>query len=231
MQFLKIKDQTEAGEILAGKIGENLKQNKKVLWLLSGGSNIGIAVETLNLLKKYFGESLKDNLAVTLMDERYGQVGHADSNWQQLLLGGFDFTAVKSIPVLQNLEPKETVIKFGKNYRDLTAWADVIIGQFGLGSDGHTAGVLPETIGVTDQGTACFYTRPNLLQGRDIKGYDRITLTLKTIINIDIAHTFAFGESKEEIIKSLQTQDISLEEMPAQILKEILESYLYSDVI
>jgi 6-phosphogluconolactonase/glucosamine-6-phosphate isomerase/deaminase len=218
MKFLRIKDQTEAEGILAEKIGENLKQNKKVLWLLSGGSNIGIAVETLNLLKKDFEENLKDNLAVTLMDERYGPVGHADSNWQQLILAGFDFNVVKSISILQNLEPKETVIKFGKNYRDLTAWADVIVGQFGLGSDGHTAGVLPNTIGVNDQGTACFYRSEK---------YDRITLTLKTIINIDIAYTFAFGESKKEIIKSLQTDGLSLEEMPAQILKQISESYLY----
>lgn len=222
MQFLKINDQREAGVILAEKIRENIKQNKKVLWLLSGGSNINIAVETLNLLKKDFGESLVENLAVTLMDERYGPVGHADSNWQQLIKDGFDFTLVRSIPVLQNLEPKETVIKFGKNYRDLTAWADVIIGQFGLGGDGHTAGVLPDTIGITDQGTAYFYNS---------RKFQRITLTLSTLKKINIAYTFAFGESKKDVVFSLQNKDISLSEMPAQILKQIPESYLYSDQI
>ena len=40
MQFIKIKDQAEAGEMLAKKIGEYLGHGKKVLWLLSGGSNI-----------------------------------------------------------------------------------------------------------------------------------------------------------------------------------------------
>ena len=171
---------------------------------------------------------MKEKLAVTLTDERYGNIGHADSNWIQLLQNGFDISAVRALPVLCGLEPKETVIKFGKNYRDLTAWADIIIGQFGLGSDGHTAGVLPDTIGVKDQGTACFYKSNPTSQGYgEARKYDRITLTLKTIRNINIAYVFAFGESKKEIVEKLKKEEISLEEMPAQIMKEIPESYLY----
>jgi hypothetical protein len=50
---------------------------------------------------------------------------------------------------------------------------------------------------------------------------------LKTIRNINIAYTFAFGESKKEIVEKLKNENISLAEMPAQILKEIPESYLY----
>lgn len=218
MQSIKIKDQSEAGEMLAKKIGEYLGHGKKVLWLLSGGSNIILEVEVLNILKKAFGDNLKENLAVTLIDERYGKVGHDDSNWIQLLQNGFDISAVRALPVLCGLEPKETVIEFGKNYRDLEAWADIIIGQFGIGSDGHTAGVLPNTVGVTAPGTACFY---------DGGQYQRITLTLKTIRNIDEAYTFAYGESKKEIVEKLKNEELSLEEMPAQILKEIPESYLY----
>ncbi len=220
MKFIKLKDQAEAVEILVNKIGEYLKQDKKVLWLLSGGSNILLEVDILNILEKEFGESLKENLAVTLTDERYGNIGHADSNWIQLLKNGFNISAVRALPVLCGLEPKETVIKFGKNYRDLEAWADVIIGQFGIGSDGHTAGVLPNTVGVTAPGTACFY---------DGGQYQRITLTLKAIRNIDIAYTFAYGDSKKDVVEKLKNEDLSLEEMPAQVLKEVGESYLYSN--
>lgn len=218
MKFIKLKDQSEAGKIVAEKIGGYLKDNKKVLWLLSGGSNVLVEVQILNILKEKFGTSLKEKLAVTLTDERYGNIGHADSNWMQLIEDGFDISAVRALPVLCGLEPKETVIKFGKNYRDLTAWADIIIGQFGIGTDGHTAGVLPDTIGVKDQGTACFY---------DGGKYQRISLTLKTIKNINVAYTLALGESKKEVINKLKNEDIFLEEMPAQILKEIPESYLY----
>ena len=222
MKFINIKSQEEGAEVVAKKISGYLGHGKKVLWLLSGGSNIILEVEILNKLKKAFGDNLKENLAVTLTDEKYGKVGHADSNWIQLLQNGFDISAVRALPVLCGLEPKETVIKFGKNYRDLEAWADVIIGQFGIGSDGHTAGVLPNTVGVTAPGTACFYEGGK---------YQRITLTLKTIRNINVAYAFAFGESKKEIVDKLKNENLSLEEMPAQILKEIEESYLYSDQI
>lgn len=217
MEFLHIKSQSECGKIVADKIGEYLKQNKKVLWLLSGGSNISISVDALNILKVKF-KNLKENLAVTLTDERFGPVRHKDSNWQQLLLAGFDMSSVYSVPILSNLELDETVIKFGKNYRDLTADTDVIIGQFGIGEDGHTAGVLPNTVGVSAKASTCGY---------DGGKFQRITLSLKAIKDIDIAYTFAFGESKKEVVKSLQTEDLSLTEMPAQILKQIPESYLY----
>jgi 6-phosphogluconolactonase/glucosamine-6-phosphate isomerase/deaminase len=219
MEFIKIKGEAEGVNILGAGIGKYLKQDKNVLWLLSGGSNINIEVEILEKLKKDFSAKLKNILAVTLMDERFGPVGHKDSNWQQLGEAGFDFEAVQAVPVLNDLDIKETVIYFGKKYRDLEAWADVIIGQFGIGSDGHTAGVLPGTIGVKDQATACSY---------DGGKFKRITLTLKTIGNINIAYTFALSESKKEIINKLQNQDLPLGEMPAQILKQIPESYLYS---
>jgi len=222
MEFKHLDNQEGAGEIMAEKIGGYLKQNKKVLWLLSGGSNIGIEVETLKILKAKFSKNLKENLAVTLTDERFGPVKHKDSNWQQLLVNGFDMESVHAVPVLGNLELNETVIKFGKSYRDLIAQADVVIGQFGIGPDGHTAGVLPNTAGVSAKATACGYASEK---------FTRITLTLNALKNIDIAYTFVFGESKKEVIKLLQTQDLPLAQMPAQILKQISESYLYSDLI
>lgn len=168
---------------------------------------------------------------MTLTDERFGPVKHKDSNWQQLLVNGFDMESVYAVPVLCDLEINETVIKFGKSYRDLIARADVVIGQFGIGPDGHTAGVLPNTAGVSAKATACGYACPNLLQGRERKNFTRITLTLNAIKNIDVAYTFVFGEAKKEVIKLLQTQDLPLAQMPAQILKQIPESYLYSDQV
>ena len=222
MEYNHLNKPDDGAVIVAEKIGDYLKQDKKVLWLLSGGSNISIEVETLKILKTKFSKNLKENLAVTLTDERYGPVGQADSNWQQLITAGFDLKSVRSLPVLCGLEFNETVVKFGKNYRDLVAGADVVLGQFGIGPDGHTAGVLPNTVGVSAKATACGYVSEK---------FTRITLTLKAIKNINIAYTFVFGNSKNEVIKSLQNQDLPLAQMPAQILKQIPESYLYSDQV
>ena len=222
MIFLQVKDHSYCAKILALKIEDYLLQDKKVLWLLSGGSNIAISVEAFNILKASIPEKLKDNLAVTLTDERYGPVGHKDSNWQGLLNLGFIMDEVKSAPVLCGLSEGETTKNFEENYKKLTEWAHVVIGQFGVGSDGHVAGVLPGTYGVSDPEIADYYVTPQ---------FTRISLTLATIKKINMALTFALGESKREIIHLLKTQDIPLAKMPAQILKEIPESYLYSDIL
>ena len=206
MQFLHISSPKEGAEILTKKIEDNLRAGHKVLWLLSGGSNIGISVQALKILQAK-NISLK-NLTVTLTDERYGLVGHPDSNWQQLINTGFNFDLVKHQPILQNLDFNQTVEKFKQNYQELYDWADMVIGQFGIGTDGHTAGILP---------------KPDK--------YKRISLDLETIKNIDIACTFVFGEAKREVIQSLKNKNLSLDIMPAQILKEIKDSYLLSDCV
>jgi 6-phosphogluconolactonase/glucosamine-6-phosphate isomerase/deaminase len=222
MNYLHLNNQIDGAVILADKISGYLRQNKKVLWLLSGGSNVSISVETLKILKSGFGDKLKNNLAVTLTDERYGSVGHIDSNWQQLIRGGFEMNEVKAFPVLANLSLEQTTKKFSDDYQMLTIWADVVVGQFGIGSDGHTAGVLPGTIGVADTGIACSYVSDRFI---------RISLTLKTIELISYAYIFALGESKREVIHSLQTENITLIKMPAQIFKKMSESSLFTDQI
>ena len=220
MNFLNIKDSVNGGKILADKIGEYLSQDKKVLWLLSGGSNISISVEAFKILKENFPNKLESNLAVTLTDERFGPVGYAHSNWQQLINGGFPMDEMRTVPVLYDLPLQETLKKFKQNYRGFSDWADVIVGQFGIGADGHIAGVLPETIGVSDTEIACAY---------DGGTHTRISLTLPTLKKITVAYAFVFGDTKKEIVSALKNSDFPLSEMPAQILKVIPEAYLYSD--
>ena len=79
MDFIKIENKKEGIDLITKKINDFLEDDKQVLWLLSGGSNIILEIEILNILEKKFGEKLKENLAVTLMDERYGPIGHSDS--------------------------------------------------------------------------------------------------------------------------------------------------------
>jgi 6-phosphogluconolactonase/glucosamine-6-phosphate isomerase/deaminase len=221
MEFLHIDNKEEGAKILAKKIGEYLKQDKKVLWLLSGGSNISISVKVLNILKSNDKDGLlKNNLAVTLTDERFGPVGHSDSNWQQLILEGFEMRRMRNVPVLKNLTLEETRKKFAENYQELVTWADVIIGQFGIGSDGHTAGILPNTIGVNSTEITCGY---------EAGKFQRISLTLNTIKSISIAYVFIFGEEKRRVVQFLKNQNLALADMPAQILKLIREAYLYTD--
>lgn len=207
MNLIHIDDPSAGAKILAQKITDYLNKDKKVLWLLSGGSNISISVETLNILEGIFPD-LSQKLAVTLTDERYGHVGHDDSNWQQLINTGFKFNLVQAQPILQNLPLEETIEKFNKNYSDLIKWSDITIAQFGVGTDGHTAGILPKS-----------------------DRFTRISLSLEDIKGIPIAYTFIFGKNKERIFKILINENISTDEMPSQILKSIGESYICSDLV
>ncbi len=207
---------------LAERILSYLNEGKRVLWLVCGGSNIPISVQTLNMMKELLdGDlSLLKNLTVTLTDERYGSINHPDANWRHLRDQGFDFEAVTAVPVLVGVSLDETTKSYGVNLRDVWNNNDVVIGQFGIGADGHIAGVLPRTIGVGSPGTVVTY---------EAGKFKRLTMTLKTITNLDAAYVFAFGESKREAVANLK-EDLTTEAQPAQVLKGVKEVVVFTDV-
>jgi len=223
MKFLSVQTVNVCSQILANKISEYMSQDLKVLWLVSGGSNIDITVGTAEILKLKFKDKIKKNLVIMLTDERYGPAGHCDSNWAQYIGKGLDFSIFKeAVPVLINKNIEETINHFSERYLTFKEWADITIGQFGIGSDGHIAGVLPQTIGTLSTDTVCGYSTDS---------FQRITLTISEIKNISVVYTFVLGQSKNSVIKKLMGECISVEEMPAQILKFIPESYLFYDQI
>lgn len=213
-------DATRAGALLSGRIVSELRAGKSVLWLVPGGSNIPIAVSALKLIKSACKSHLS-RLYVTLTDERFGPVGHADSNWKQLVDAGFDIARPQAVPVLRGVGPEDTARTFEENFKRLKGEVDVIIGQFGIGDDCHIAGILPESEAVRSKKLVVAYDTPKFL---------RVTLTLEAFKAIDAAYAFAFGASKRDAIDSLQEKKGSIDEKPGLILREIKESYLVSDL-
>jgi len=221
MKILYLKNEPRVcGELLGNRIVELLDEDKSVLWLVPGGSNIPISVEAMKIIRGKTSVQGLSHLTISLTDERYGEVGHADSNWQQLLNAGFSFDGVKAIPVLAGLSVEETVQKYGESVLFAMSTVDVVVGQFGIGADGHIAGVLPHTLGVTSTESTIFYTS---------EPYVRISLSLKTIEKIDSAYAFAFGSSKSKTLARLQNEELSLDDQPSQVLKKIVESFLCID--
>ena len=204
------------------KIASLLKEQKKVAWFICGGSNIGTAVSVMNKVRSEVPEPLLANLIVSQTDERYGKIGHKDSNWQQMIVAGFPFAGINFYPILRNESLEDTVVKFGKEVRDIFASVDVIVGLFGIGPDGHIAGILPHTPAVSDKSTTTGYVA---------EPFTRVSLSFPSLRKFNFAYTFAFGEAKREALINLKEKDLSLDEEPAQILKEIAEAYLYSDQV
>jgi 6-phosphogluconolactonase/glucosamine-6-phosphate isomerase/deaminase len=214
---------------LAAKIMASLERGKKVLWLVPGGSNIAVAVFVMKTIRKgeptsAFSEGAPiralANLTVALTDERYGPVGHPDSNWEQLIDAGFDFDNVNAIPVLRGLPLDETVSAYGDEMRSAFERADAVIGHFGIGADGHIAGILPHSPAVAE---------PGPVNGYEAGAYTRITLTPAILRRVTAAFAFAFGSSKAKAIRDLRDAALPLEDQPAQILNMLGEAYLFSD--
>lgn len=217
MKFIKISAIDPVVNYLANTIQEKLEAGQKVLWLVPGGSAISVAssvahkLATVNL----------DSLFITLTDERFGLVGHDDSNWHQLAGTGFVMEGAQLTPVLTGENRDATTKAFAKNLEDLFSSADYKIGFFGIGPDGHTAGVLPGSPAVTSQNWAAAYKTP---------GFERITMTPKAIAALDLAVVYAMGDSKHEALTNLQS-DVPLDKQPAQALKKAKKLIIFNDQI
>lgn len=215
MQFRKISSVLPVSEYLTDTIADALAAGKRVLWLLSGGSAISIAVEVSKLLSS----SKLANLTVTLIDERYGEVGHADSNWRQLEDAGFTLPGATLQPVLTGVDQAATAANFAKTLQADIEVADYRIGLLGIGPDGHTSGILPHSPAVTETNIVCSY---------DSEPYRRVTTTPPFFDKLDEAVVYAVGEAKWQLLDKLET-DIPIDELPAQVLKRVPKLIIFND--
>jgi 6-phosphogluconolactonase/glucosamine-6-phosphate isomerase/deaminase len=93
----------------------------------------------------------------------------------------------------------------------------------GLGQDGHTAGILPDSASVQDDTSA--------VVGYDWVDYKRMTFGLASLRRVQSAYVFAYGESKREALNRLQSNQEPLTSLPAKILYNIPNVTVYNDCI
>ena len=140
MKFVKTADKNLVAKVIAARLVRELSLKKKVLWLMPGGSNIEIAVE---IMQKIPAEPSR-NLTIGLTDERFGKIGHQDSNYEQYKIAGFDAKFAKFVPVLDGSRSfGDNVKNYEPIFREMLAQNDFCLGFFGMGPDGHAAGILP----------------------------------------------------------------------------------------
>lgn len=205
---------------LTSRLARELAQNKKILWLLSGGSNIPASVSIMNNIPTEHSSGL----SISLADERYGEPGHSESNWAKLMQAGFDSKEATLLPVLMpGLSLEETVASYSQMIDSAMSQSDLTIAQLGIGEDGHIAGILPGSAPATEtQATVLSFEDPPLV---------RLSLTFAALKRVNVAYAFAFGEPKKVALHSLQSETVEPTILPAQILKQIQEAYLYSDQV
>jgi 6-phosphogluconolactonase/glucosamine-6-phosphate isomerase/deaminase len=201
---------------LASTIKEHLAAGEHVLWFLSGGSGIQVVLETDRLLV----DTDLTNLHVTLSDERYGPVDHPDENWKQLLDDGMQLQGATLYRPLIGEECTKTTDEFGAWIMQTMSNVNYKIGLFGIGNDGHTAGIKPHSSAVDAAAWA------DSFQGDD---FQRITMTPFAISQLDEAVIQASGADKLSTLRQLVHQTIEITNQPAQILKTIKKCTLYTD--
>lgn len=165
----------DAAGFIFSLISEQLKLNKKVLFFATGGSSVAVGARAAELLNALPDKSLLKNLTITLTDERYGEVGHKDSNWQQMLEKGFNIPEATLIPILIGENRMVTTLHFDAFlHQEFNLAKENVyrIGLFGVGKDGHTAGILPNSSAVDS---------PDLVFSYDTPDFSRITITPKVI--------------------------------------------------
>lgn len=215
VHFARHKPKQSAIDNLAKAINQAIHEGKHVLWMISGGSTIDVTVQARNQLIN------TTNLVVMQVDERFGPVGHANSNWQQLLDRGFDTNNLVCHPILIGEEFDSTASAYSSVLQKEFEAADLVVGLLGVGADGHTAGILPGSPAVRDK---------NLLAAFIASDYQRITITPAAIAKINLAIVYAVGKEKAQALQSLQ-ETIPISKQPAQALKLAGEVYVYNDYL
>ena len=206
-----------AAQHLATTIKTHLDAGEHVLWFLSGGSGIEVVLETDKLLA---GTDLT-NLSVTLSDERFGNIGHPDENWQLLLDGGLSLTGATLYRPLINQECQITTDEFGAWVMQVMSVADYAIGLFGIGVDGHTAGIKPHSPATeTSAWASCFKA----------DDFERITISPLAISHLNEAIIQASGQSKQPVLHDLLHASVDVVDQPMHILKSVPKSTLYTNI-
>lgn len=188
-----------------------------VLLLVSGGSNIQTAVNVRRSLAKP-----NNTLTIGLVDERFGPVGHTDSNWTQLLAAGLDTKHIGLLPVITNNLPlADTGKAYAERLHEAISNHDTVIGIFGIGTDGHTAGMLLDSPALQSHELVSYFNGPD---------YPRITITPAAMRFFNEAFLVSHSPQKRDQLTRLQ-KECSIEIQPAQVLKQISNLVVYADYI
>ncbi len=218
MTLERVSDPEHVAAYIAKRIRMQLLMGSRVLWLVPGGSGIAVAVETARTLVRA-GVPLA-GLTVTFTDERYGSVGHKDSNQAALEAAGFMLPDATFLPVLSGASREETARTWNAALANAFDDASYRIGLFGIGADGHTAGILPGSPAVESEALVAAYSAG---------AFERITLTPRAIATLDEAVAYATGESKWPTLATLLATNAPDSAQPAQVLKRVPHAILFSD--
>lgn len=203
---------------LSSLLNAHLIIGKKVFWLISGGSSIPIAVQ----VSKTISPAFYPQLWTMLVDEIIN-IQESETNGERLLRAGFA-TGIPFIKIYEKgLALEEMVLHFGAAIAEKIGWADVSVGQFGIGDGFHTGGIMPRSIAAE--------THNKLAIAYEHEEAKKITVTPGLVEKLDIVFINSLGETKRELVRHFLNSKENIYDEPTQALKLAKHCYLASDVL
>ncbi len=211
---------------------ERLSGNE-VLFLIAGGSSLAVLDHVLD-------DNISSQMTVAVTDERvsddldinnYAQL-QATSFWNKLVAND-----AYSIPTeLLGRDSRELSDAFDAA---LKKWrADfpkgIVVGLYGIGEDGHTAGIIPGVYSKADFDSR--YRGPRYVEEFEGVGTGsfpfRVTTTLSFMRDVvDVGYFFAQGEKKAGALKATLSADGSVYETPARIMHDMKKAFVFTDIL
>ncbi|QLG86811.1 6-phosphogluconolactonase [Chitinibacter bivalviorum] len=149
-------------------------------------------------------------VVITLVDERWVQPDHADSNErltrENLLQDGAAAATFVSL-VNTQATPHEALAEIEARLAKMPNPIDVVI--LGMGDDGHTASLFPAA---AELEAACESTALLAAVTPPVAPHQRITLTLPTIVKSPKVLVHITGESKKELLLNAMAANVALTE-------------------
>jgi 6-phosphogluconolactonase/glucosamine-6-phosphate isomerase/deaminase len=229
MEIIATKNPAQvAGESLARLLQQY--HDMPILLLLSGGS-------ALAMLSHVPYEVLSSNITLTVLDERFS-TNPSINNFAQLETTDFFKKAMgRKVSVISTkIKQNESLLQAGERFAAaLHVWRaqhenGVVLATMGIGADGHTAGIFPNTEAVDFSAASwvvSYVVPPEVNQFQE-----RITVTY-TFLKDEVTAVVGYvvGIEKQAVIAKLQQTMCPLSEMPACILRELKAVQLVTDQV
>jgi 6-phosphogluconolactonase/glucosamine-6-phosphate isomerase/deaminase len=236
MEIIYEPDNLTLLQLAAKAIDKELKQLKgePALLLLSGGSSL----EVMDYIStKHFGQ----NITIAFVDERWSKTP-ADLNLTSFLESDFYHKIKNRRLDILNIKTEGTKsfkVSAKLFEKELENWfldtpKGKAIGIFGVGCDGHTAGVMPYPEKQKWFNNA--FVGKSWVIGYDATGKnplaERISVTLSFIKKkIRTAFVYITGEEKRGALARLIADKGILAETPARIYRGIQRSIIFTDIL
>ncbi len=233
MKIVFEKDPVSLREKAARGLSSLIPKKQPTLLLLAGGS-------AFSFLEYVDTAVLSETLTIGMTDERFSR-DEAVNNFEQFTQTIFYAEAKQhGVHFLDSsVGEKESLENFGTRFeQNISDWIEqntngTIVATFGIGEDGHTAGIMPfpENPSRFDE---LFEKNPISVA---YNAMEKNQYSLRTTVTLDFvrrrvqsAVVFASGEGKRTALEKVMHKEGTLAETPARIVREIKNLNLYTDI-